>query len=532
MLEEYIDYLKHLNDIKLKTDIYVFSRDQIGNYYNQDVADKLMDLGMKTDFFLERSQRNDNWFAYLAVIKNAKLRVEKVEKKSVKIDYDDENISIISTRWSKKYGNLNPVVIDKKNRRSLLNSFKNFRGLIFVVYKDGEFLELKAFDTSWKKGEITTSLALKRENIYENYYSKITTYSRDLSLKHTIIDLIIQEKYNLASEILRDVIFDSQVVFDWIYEYYIGLQFEYLNNIEGGRVFFEERKALISPQSNIHKFINKYDDKHLLSKLILSDYFEANKESIKQISSKIFEDTNRFSEFPVFVYWGQGFEQAPDIVKASFGRLKKIVPKEALIVLSDENIGDYIDLPDYVINLSRTNKANYSDYLRFALLAKYGGAWVDATLFVSEDFYDQLLNFNAIKSNYPMDGPITVMGSWFRIYKQSSHLGEKIMQATTMFWLQHFKSFPFYFFIDFLEQYYSDSMIEDGKERDVFPWQGRNNSFLIRNNLGNKFNVDWSENILSKTPVHKLNYKLSDWENLKKDDSIYSAIINKQYPFN
>ncbi|SCC12227.1 hypothetical protein GA0061075_11827 [Weissella hellenica] len=80
MLEEYIDYLKHLNDIKLKTDIYVFSRDQIGNYYNQDVADKLMDLGMKTDFFLERSQRNDNWFAYLAVIKNAKLRVEKVEK--------------------------------------------------------------------------------------------------------------------------------------------------------------------------------------------------------------------------------------------------------------------------------------------------------------------------------------------------------------------------------------------------------------------------------------------------------------------
>ena len=130
-----------------------------------------------------------------------------------------------------------------------------------------------------------------------------------------------------------------------------------------------------------------------------------------------------------------------------------------------------------------------------------------------------------------MDGPITLMGSWFRAYKQSSHLGERIMQATTMFWLQNFKSFPFYFFIDFLEQYYADYQIEDGKNRDSFSWQGRKYSFDIRNNLGSKFNEKWAKNIIGITPVHKLNYKITNIEAIKRSDSVYSAILNKKFPF-
>lgn len=495
------------------------------------MADLLLKLGIKTDFFLKRSERSDNWFAYLAILKNDRLVVEKCEKSAVKVEYDDENISIISTRWSKKYGKLDPIAIDKKSRRNIFSKFNNFRGLIFIVYRNGEFSESKAFDVSWNVNEVSSFLQVKRENLYQSYYSKITNYSQKVPLKQVIIDLIIQGRYKLANEILESVISETQITFDWVYEYFIGLQMEYLGNVELGRTFYKNNSSLIQSSASIHKFMNKYDDKHLMSKLFLSDYIEKNKDQINKIALKISENTGRFSAYPVFVYWGQGFENAPDIVRASFERLKKVVPENALVVLTDKNICDYIDVPDYVAKLSHTNKANYSDYLRFALLAKYGGAWVDATLFVNESFYIQLLEFNSIKPNYPMDGPITLMGSWFRAYKQSSHLGERIMQATTMFWLQNFKSFPFYFFIDFLEQYYADYQIEDGKNRDSFSWQGRKYSFDIRNNLGSKFNEKWAKNIIGITPVHKLNYKITNIEAIKRSDSVYSAILNKKFPF-
>lgn len=525
------DYLDYLLEIEEYTDIYIYSRDQIGNHFPTYLADKLKKLGLAHDFDDQRSKRKHNWYAYGAMIQNGNVKFESISTPKSKLEYEDDKVLMISTCWNKDYGNLEPVFIDKASNHNLWFQDTNFRGLIFVIYRNGKVMDSTAFDFSQEQGIIAKIDILSSDNEYSikrNWKNNIVKY--DSSEKQFIEQLVLNSQYDKANELLIDKINSGNIQQDWVYSYYIGINFEYLKNKKIAQLSFEKYKSLISKNSSIYKFINKWNVDRLYSKLILSTYLDEHQFEIRNIARNIKEDTKRFPKYPVFVYWGQGFNEAPPIVGAAYRRLQKVVPLEALVTLSEDNVREFIEIPKIVDNLRSVSYANYSDYIRFAILAKYGGAWVDATAFVSEDFYIRLNQYNNQDSAYPMDGPITIMGSWFRAYKQSSHLGEKMLQATTLFWLEKFSAFPFYFFIDFLEQYYADFKVEPKKERDTFHWT-RDKSFALRDNLANKFDKEWSEELLSHQLVHKLNYKLTDWENLEKKDSLYRAIVDGRNPF-
>jgi hypothetical protein len=529
-IDLYNDYLNHLFEIKDYVNIYIYSRDQIGKAYPSELADKLKKLGLKHDFDDKRTGRGHNWYAYGAVIKNGSLVFEKKTNLSSKVEYEDENVVMMSTCWNKQFGNLEPVFIDKNSNQNLWFRDSAFRGLIFVVYHNNHFEESGAFDVSRKKNELSKTYHLNSSE-YANRINWRRNVIGYVSEKNFFENLISNNEFEKVSSMLLDKINSGNIQQDWVYSYYVGINYEYLRKNEVAQNFFEKYKLLISDDAPINKFMYKWNSARLYSKLILASYIDKHQYEIRNIANLIKDETNRFSQYPVFIYWGQGFNDAPPIVKAVYQRLQRVVPVKSLITLSEENIRDYIYIPEYVNKIRKEHYANYSDYIRFALLAKYGGAWVDATVYVSEDFYEQLIQYNNQPSKYPMDGPITVMGSWFRTYKQTSHLGEKMLQATTLFWLKHYSKFPFYFFIDFLEQYYADFKIEPHKERDVF-FRKNDNDFTLRDSLSNSFDKEWAEKVLRSQPVHKLNYKLTDWEKLEKEDSLYRAIIGKKPPFN
>lgn len=56
-------------------------------------------------------------------------------------------------------------------------------------------------------------------------------------------------------------------------------------------------------------------------------------------------------------------------------------------LLSLSNVKEYIDLPSFIwrkLNNTSITLTEFSDILRFALLNKYGGLWIDATTFVTK----------------------------------------------------------------------------------------------------------------------------------------------------
>lgn len=90
------------------------------------------------------------------------------------------------------------------------------------------------------------------------------------------------------------------------------------------------------------------------------------------------------SSYTIWVFWGQGEENMPPLVKACYRQLTHY--NDNVILLSNHNIDKYIIIPSKIkerVSRREISWAYFSDIIRNALLAKYGGLWLDATAWVS-----------------------------------------------------------------------------------------------------------------------------------------------------
>ena len=86
----------------------------------------------------------------------------------------------------------------------------------------------------------------------------------------------------------------------------------------------------------------------------------------------------------IWVYWGQGEANMPPLVKACYKQLNYYNRNVRLI--TNDNIGNFISISPIITQKVKTGQigwANYSDIIRNTLLAKYGGLWLDSTVWVS-----------------------------------------------------------------------------------------------------------------------------------------------------
>lgn len=82
--------------------------------------------------------------------------------------------------------------------------------------------------------------------------------------------------------------------------------------------------------------------------------------------------------------WWQGENRAPEIVKQCIASMRH--SGIHVIVISAENVHDYIGkYPDPIeqgLHNHSISIAHLSDFIRFSLLSKYGGLWLDSTILV------------------------------------------------------------------------------------------------------------------------------------------------------
>lgn len=96
----------------------------------------------------------------------------------------------------------------------------------------------------------------------------------------------------------------------------------------------------------------------------------------------------------VFIYWDSGFLKMNPMIKYIYNNNVKMSKKFNfnLILLTDDNIKKYISLHPRFYNLAVNFK---SDIIRFYILNKYGGIWLDTDIIIIKDLnilYQKLLN--------------------------------------------------------------------------------------------------------------------------------------------
>ena len=100
---------------------------------------------------------------------------------------------------------------------------------------------------------------------------------------------------------------------------------------------------------------------------------------------------NNISLDTVWMYWEQGFKNAPELVKFCKKSWEKYADNK-IIFLDKDKLEDYLPKDEIEPLFDKGVHIQIrSDLIRLKLLLRYGGVWTDSTVFCSEDYHSWLL---------------------------------------------------------------------------------------------------------------------------------------------
>ncbi len=127
---------------------------------------------------------------------------------------------------------------------------------------------------------------------------------------------------------------------------------------------------------------------------------EKYKEKIAELNMA--KETPPVTNYKLWFFWGQGENEMPILVKKCYLQLKKLHTNVELVTA--ENISCFIELPREIYNKvinCELSWAHFSDIIRTSLLAKYGGLWIDSTVWIHKSLpIEKLQTMPFFSANY------------------------------------------------------------------------------------------------------------------------------------
>ncbi len=255
-----------------------------------------------------------------------------------------------------------------------------------------------------------------------------------------------------------------------------------------------------------NKMFNKIEKKYSLA-LNRIDY-----EKEKQENSDI-----------IWMCWLQGEEQAPEVVKKCIQSVRKHMRLYNIVIITEKNMGQYITLPDYIYKKWKKGiigNAHFSDIIRLELLIKYGGIWIDSTVYLSDAIPDYITksdlflftNNNLFDTRRPCE-------NWFISAKSNSRLLKVIRDLLYAFWDRENKCYE-YFVWNLFAYMAINKYPDDWNAMWNLP---ADNCYILENILFDEYDEDYWMVVNSLTSIHKLSYK-KDFS-LTRINSNYERIV-------
>ena len=175
----------------------------------------------------------------------------------------------------------------------------------------------------------------------------------------------------------------------------------------------------------------------------------------------------------IWMLWLQGENQAPPLIKASFRSWRLQNMNWDVIVLNEDTVLEYIDMPGFPIGVSPNHRANI---IRLELLSRYGGVWADATSICLKPldlWIDRVTPRGFFAFSKPQ--PLRPLANWFIASEQNSPAVNE--------WLK-----------------WSKIYILNGKKPDTYFWQHFTFKWLLQKDSRVKEIWDNTPHIIAKGP--------------------------------
>lgn len=228
----------------------------------------------------------------------------------------------------------------------------------------------------------------------------------------------------------------------------------------------------------------------------------------------------------IWICWFQGIEKAPELVKACYNSVVKNYNDKQIIVLTEENYKQYVDIPEYILKKWEKGYitfAHFSDILRIELLSKYGGLWLDSTIFTTKKsdlvFNDNIELFVFKQVDLDRKNSLTVVASNWLIYANKDN---NIINLTKKLLYQYWKDYNhainyniFHIFFKFATEVYKD-------EWDKVPTFNNISPHILQFELNDDFEEVRFNQIRGMSDFHKLNWRIKS----ENKNSYYNYIVD------
>lgn len=233
----------------------------------------------------------------------------------------------------------------------------------------------------------------------------------------------------------------------------------------------------------------------------------------------------------VWVCWFQGMENAPELVQSCFQSVIENLTNREVVLITSKNMNDYVQFPDYIIEKWKSGVITHThltDLLRLELLIKYGGLWLDATVFCTSPeneiasyfFNSDLFFFQSLKPG--RDGKATYCSSWLISAKTNNKVLMITKELCYEYWKKKKNMDDYFLFHDFL------SIVLDKYESDwknIIPRDNATPHILLLRLFDQYDERVWTS-IIEQSPFHKLSYKFAD-DKKEREGTYYKKILSK-----
>lgn len=236
----------------------------------------------------------------------------------------------------------------------------------------------------------------------------------------------------------------------------------------------------------------------------------------------------------IWTAWLQGEEKAPEVIRLSLASIRRNSNGHRVVVLSDKNIENYIELPETIINKYNEgiiSNAHYTDIIRMMILKEYGGVWLDATMYLHEPIDERAFRDSFFSFGFQNNNKTRFVSEYRWIVgiiggQLNSFFLSRISEMLTNYWLDHNLCID-YFVFDYLIAVLYESNRDFADQVDSLP-RMKFNTNKLRDIIDSPYSKELLDTFMVHNQVYYLTYK-RDYQrvNEQKQQTVYGFLCSQ-----
>ena len=248
---------------------------------------------------------------------------------------------------------------------------------------------------------------------------------------------------------------------------------------------------------------------------------------LNYLESKYREEVYGNTSRLVWFCWLQGLEEAPELVNICYDSLRRHITDREIVVLSNENIKQYADLPEFVLKKHEKGiipDAAFTDMLRLELLCKYGGTWIDATvLCTGGEGINEILDADLFVFQQTRKGTVQFLGmsSWMMSSVANNSFLLVVRDMLYEYWKEKncvMDYFLIHLFFCMMAERHPEVVAKMPKKSNRVP-------HYLQRRLADPYDKVWMEELKAHCAFHKLTYRVP--KDAYRKGTFYDVLINK-----